>query len=456
MKGKIVVKIGGSNLKSVESIQKIASVIQQYDQAPIVVVSAFYGITNLLIQVLDHALSNSDQVSVVIEEIKAIKNKAIERYIKDLQLQKQAKTEIEKLTNDLRKYIYGINYIGEVPDFLYDKILSYGERLSACVLNDIFNALNIKSKLLLPNKLGLITNGELANASIDFKASEKALKLPSEQDTTYVIPGFYGISPEGKVNLLGRGGTDYAAASIARLINADSLDVWKDVDGFLSVDPTIIKEPVHINHLSYSEAAELAYLGAKILHPRTIEPLIEVSIPIRIFNIEKENKSLEPLTIIDHHTSSTQRTLKSISASDQFGILKISGAGLGVKPGILAKITSQLYENNLNINSIISSHIAINLLLSHEDLKKAFDLINNLHLPDIQELNYFHEFSVIALVGQGILKNTAVVSQIFEVLTKNNITILLSSLGASDVVCYLIVNKKEKEKCIQIIHRKFF
>lgn len=249
---------------------------------------------------------------------------------------------------------------------------------------DIFKALGIKSEVLLPNDLGLITNGEFANANIDFTASQKALILPTDQDTTYIIPGFYGISPEGKVNLLGRGGTDYAAASVARLIKAQSLDIWKDVDGFLSVDPTIIENPVSINHLSYSEAAELAYLGAKILHPRTIEPLITVNIPIRIFNIEKENKTLKPITIIDQNISSTQRGLKSITSSDQFGILKISGPGLGVKPGILAKITNCLYENNLNIN------------------------------------------------------------------------ILLSSLGASDVLCYMLVKNDQKDKCIKIIHQKFF
>jgi len=456
MEGKIVVKIGGSNLKSIDSIQKIASVIKQYDQSPVIVVSAFYGITNLLIQVLDHALTDSDQVSAVIDEIKAKKYQAIEFYIKNNESQIQAKIEIDKLTNELRKYIYGINYIGEIPDFLYDKILSYGERLSACALSAIFNALNIKSEVLLPNDLGLITNGELANASIDFKASELALKLPVNNDITYIIPGFYGISPEGKVNLLGRGGTDYAAASVARLIKAKSLDVWKDVDGFLSVDPNIIDNPVPITHLSYSEAAELAYLGAKILHPRTVEPLIDMNIPIRIFNIEKENRSLKPLTTIDQNISSTQRSLKSITSSDQFGILKISGPGLGVKPGILAKITNRLYENNLNINSIISSHIAINLLLGNEDLKKAFALIEELNLQDIQELECIQNFSVIALVGQGILKNSAVVAQIFQVLTENEINIILSSLGASDVVCYILINKEKKDKCIKLIHQKLF
>lgn len=455
MKGSVVVKIGGSNLKSIESIQSIIDVLKAYDSPPIVVVSAFFGVTNRLIKILNLALSDAEKVNQEIHEIKQLKEEAISYYIEDKQLRTQALGEIDKLTAELRKYIYGINYIGEIPDFLYDKILSYGERLSATTLNAIFNAIQLKCIQKLPNDIGLITNGELSNANIDFEASKKAVSDHITSNCIVIVPGFYGISPDGKVNLLGRGGTDYAAASIARLYESPSLDIWKDVNGFLSVDPKIIKQARALKHLSYEEAAELAYLGAKILHPRTVEPLIDVNIPIRLFNIEAKDIELKPLTVIDNqHTD--LNSLKSISGSDQFGVLRIHGPGLGVKPGILSKISEILYSSNINIHTVISSHIAINLLIEKDHLLNAKNLIHQLNLQDIQNIEELNNLSVIALVGKGILKSPKQLSKIFESLAKANIEIELSTLGASDVVCYLLVKNTLKIDCIRNIHHIFF
>ena len=137
----------------------------------------------------------------------------------------------------------------------------------------------------MPEDIGLATDGAFRNASVDFPSSEAAVADTLSEDRIYIVPGFYGISADGRINLLGRGGSDYSAAAIARCIEAEALDVWKDVNGYMSADPGLIPSARRIAALSYDEAAELSYFGAKILHPRTVEPLIEKNIPVRIFNI---------------------------------------------------------------------------------------------------------------------------------------------------------------------------
>ncbi len=453
---KRVVKFGGSNLKEIENIDRLMQVLKQYDTKPIMVVSAFYGITNQLIEVLNHAINNQERVVNVIEEIKTLKFNCLNHYIDNDNALVEAKVGVNKLIKELEKYLYGINYIGEIPEYLYDKILSYGERLSAFTLNLIFNYKGLKCKEISPETLGLITTGESVNSSVDFERSNQNAASLFQDNCFYIIPGFYGISPEKKVTLLGRGGTDYSAASIARLIGAESLDIWKDVDGMMSADPKIVDNPVSIKHLSYLEAAELAYFGAKILHPRTVEPLHDVNIPIRLFNIEALNGTLKPLTLINQSKSKTEDIIKSVTSSEDIVLLKLNGPSVGIKPGILAKITSKLNTEGININSVITSQIAINFLLAKKDLKKSENIIRSLNLVSVQEIIPISDISVIAVVGEGILEKPGIGAKIFEALSKNNINVKMSALGGSNVVCYLIVDQNDKQKAISAIHKNFF
>jgi bifunctional aspartokinase / homoserine dehydrogenase 1 len=177
----------------------------------------------------------------------------------------------------------------------------------------------------------LITDGEFGNASILLRESSRKVKGYFAENHNYVVPGFYGISSEGKTTLLGRGGTDYSAAALAYLLDAESLDIWKDVEGFQTGDPRIVKESHTIDHLSYNEAAELSYFGAKILHPRTVEPLQPKNIPVRIFNID--DPSDKPGTVIHTDTGEDLHGPKSITYSRNFSVLKLKGTGHRDKAG---------------------------------------------------------------------------------------------------------------------------
>ena len=456
MAQKIVIKIGGSNLTDINSLKKIIKIVNQYPKPVIMVVSAFFGITNTLIGILDNVLNNQDQAKPEIDKIRAYKYEILEYYITDKNSLKEAKAGIETLIDELEKYLHGIAHIGEIPNFLSDKILSYGERLSSYLINAILKNNGILSNEILPSQIGLRTNDRYGDASIDFASCPSNLEEIFNQEQVYVVPGFYGISSQGKVNLLGRGGTDYSAASIARLVNAQSLDVWKDVNGFMSADPKVVQNPIRIDHLSYSEAAELAYFGANILHPRTIEPLINTNIPIRLFDIRSLNGSIAPLTHINASNSKTSEVVKSITSSREFSVLKLKGPGLGYKPGILAMITTKLNDADINIKSVITSQIAINFLLAAKDLKKSAKIISTLAIDEVNEIIPLKEIAVIAIVGQGILEEPGIGYKIFKSLAEENINVFMSTLGASDVVCYLVIDKNSEKTAITKIHNTFF
>ncbi|MFW6101510.1 MAG: hypothetical protein ACOC90_08985, partial [Bacteroidota bacterium] len=220
-----------------------------YDQPLILVFSAFYGITDELTEVIERCREDQKDIHNFTEKIRQIKYEIFDNYIKNPKLNEEAKKDLEQRFDELQKKLMGIHYIGDIPEFLRDEILSYGERFSSLIFSSILRANGFASKELLPEDIPLYTDGEYRNATIETEFSRDHFKKYLD-GTLYVIPGFYGVSLENKVTLLGRGGSDYSAAAIANCIDAESLDVWKDVDGFLSADPGIVENTRNVGYLT--------------------------------------------------------------------------------------------------------------------------------------------------------------------------------------------------------------
>jgi aspartate kinase/aspartokinase/homoserine dehydrogenase 1 len=453
---KIVAKFGGSNLKKREDIQKLVRVIKAYNRPMVIVVSAFYGITNHLIQTIDEVKKDEKQIKALMLFLLSMKEDVIHQNFTNKTDAAETLKLVETRIHELERYLTGIHYIGEAPEFVEDIVLSYGERLSSLILTRILKSNGIDAEEALPEQMPLVTDGEFRNATVNYSASEKGVKERLSGDKVYVVPGFYGVSEIGKVTLLGRGGSDYSAAALARSLDAESLDVWKDVDGFMSGDPKMIANPKLIQHLSYTEAAELSYFGAGILHPRTVEPLRKAEIPIRILNIETFDGVIKPGTIIHHKKIITAHVIKSVTHSNDFCILYLRGAGVGLKRGVLAKITQALDSAGINIKSVITSQIAINLLLSLNDLKKAYQTIQRLNLTTINEIIPIDKLTTVAAVGEGILEQPGIAGRLFMAMARQNINVRMIASGASPVATYFIVSAIDKEKAIEAIHAEFF
>lgn len=463
---KIVVKFGGSNLRRPEDIDRLVNVVQTYQRPLVLVVSAFFGITNALIACVKTAREGAGTLSALAESrdytltLRAMKREILEANITDPAERGRAELAVNARLDQLERFLTGIHYIGDVPDFVNDVILSYGERLSSLLLTAVLQSRGIQAREALPEDIGLTTDGIFGNAACDFDASIGPVSTALSGDGVVVVPGFYGVSRDGKTTLFGRGGSDYSAASIARCIGAESLDVWKDVDGFLSADPGAVASPHSITRLHYLEAAELSYFGAKILHPRTIEPLFDQAIPIRILNITRPDLGLHAFTVIDGERTVTHDVVKSVSSSDDVAILKLHGPGVGFKSGILAEVTAALDSNGINIKSVLTAQTAINVLLAREHLDAACDILAAHHMAGVVEVSRNDAVAIVAVVGDGVLDasnaGSAIASRALSAALAGGVRVTLAAAGASEVAAYMLVDRSDRLLALRLIHTEFF
>lgn len=451
---KIVVKFGGSNLKTELDIDRLIHIIKSYNQPLVVVVSAFYGVTNFLQELIWKVRYDQDPIRAGLDFIRNMKKETLLRNVHKADSRDRILIQLEKRVHELERYLLGIHYIGDVPRYTEDLILSYGERLSSLLLTELLKENGFKAVEKLPEDLLLRTTGSSGNAVVDYDNSCVSENI--SYDCITVIPGFYGISADNKVTLFGRGGSDYSAAAVARCIHADSLDIWKDVDGFMSGDPKLVSHAKNLEKLTYTEAAELAYFGAKILHPRTVEPLSHLGIPIRVFDVSSSVNLNEPRTYISNESCIHETVIKSVTFSDDFGILQLEGPGVGMKPGILAVVTGALDEAGINIKSVITAQTSINILLSLQDLEPSAKITRTI-LPDVvSDLKTMDHLSLIAVVGHGILETPGVAARIFGAVSRKNINVRIISVGASPVAAYFIVEKHVRDDAVRTIHEEFF
>jgi len=463
---KIVVKFGGSNLRHPGDVDRVVDTIRRYRQPLVVVVSAFYGVTNELVAAVAAAREGSGRPEApagsvgFTEKLRIHHDKLIAENFPLPADRARVSAAVAARLDQLERYLTGIHCIGDVPPFVNDAVLSYGERLSSLIVSEVLGSRGIAAREVLPEAMGLVTDGVFGNAACDFESSRLPVAQALAADSVAVVPGFYGVNAQGKATLFGRGGSDYSAAALARCVGASSLDVWKDVDGFLSADPSAVPRPRPIPHLHYLEAAELSYFGAKILHPRTVEPLFDQDIPIRILNITKPDRGLEPYTVVGGQRRVTDQVVKSVASTEDVGILKLHGPGVGFKGGILARVTGTLDARGINIKSVLTAQTAINLLLTRADLEPARQALQEHHLAGVVDVGIDDDVAIVAVVGDGVMETTnlgsATASRALAAVLAGGVRVSLSAAGASEVTAYLLVRREDRQKAVGLIHQEFF
>ncbi len=449
-----IIKFGGSNLQKTSDFSHLAEIAVSYDAPCVIVVSAFYKVTDNLKQAALEAADSGDYPVTFMERFSDHCYELVKANVKGDSYIKETYTELQSALDKLALLFKGIHSIGELPQTINDIILSYGERISALIMTAVLRSRNMDASLALPEDFGLITDGEYGAASIMLKESSKRIKGFFTGDRYYVVPGFYGVSGEGKTTLLGRGGTDYSAAALAYLLDAESLDVWKDVGGFKTGDPKIIKDAQTIGSLCYNEAAELSYFGAKILHPRTVEPVQLKDIPIRIFDIT--NPSGKAGSIITASSGEELHGPKSITFSRNFSVIKLKGPGIGIKPGVLAQVAGIMDTAGVNISSVFTSQTAICFLLQGTDLKKAKKAIKANAPSLISEVETISDIALVALVGEGITKKEGIAAKAFQAVAEENINVEIIAAGASTAAVYFVVKESDCDMAVKATHRYFF
>jgi len=449
-----VLKFGGSSLKNAKDFRNVAEIIKKEEDKPIVILSGVFCVTDIIQKYLNYEKIDEIAIQGIIHHLRRLHHRIASEAITDIAINKKVQITINDKLEKLEKMFRGIYYIDELTARTKDLILSYGERLSVPILAGILNDNNIKAQSLEADSLGILTNGDFGNAVAILNPIvdnlNKKLAPLIDRDIIPIITGFFGCDNNGRTTLFGRNGSDYSASVVAYAVNATEVDIWKDVDGFLSADPSIIKNANLLSDLSYSEAAELSYFGAKILHPRTVEPLIQKEIELKIKNTY--NPSGIGTTI--GNNGHKKKSIKSVAYSRDIACIKIHGPGVGYKPGVLSEIASCLSQNKINIKSVITSQTCITLLLEKKDLIRGFNMLTEKNVKTVKQIEKIEDIALVAVVGEGILNNNGVVAKVFNAISQKGINIELLSAGASEVAYYFIIKENLLEPTLKAIHNE--
>lgn len=454
----IACKIGGSSLRDTDSLKRVVEIIAQpHKTQKIIVLSAVKGVTDHLIKSIDEALKNDRKIEGLLEYLRILHRELIIDCIHSVSVRHRTMDEIEYLLSRLEKLLFGITFTGECTPRSRELVLSTGERLAVQVLAGCLMDQGVSAVALDADKIGIYATGEYGNGNADLAVTEQhlsdALDPYLNKHIIPVITGFFGRTHDNHTITFGRGGTDYSAAIVACAMNCTELQIWKDVDGFLTASPEIVPSAMPVKRLAYEEAAELSYFGAEILHPRTVEPLGKKNIPAVIKNtFEPDGHG----TVISAEKKQDKDVIKSVSFNSDIGILCIYGAAIGQQIGFLKNIVSVLSDNHINIMSVITAQTDVNVLLAKRDMARSRCLIESLQIPYIDSIELVDDIAVVAVVGVGLVETKGLAARVFTSVAKVGTNVEMIVSGASKVAQYFIIKKRDVRKTIQAIHSEFF
>lgn len=433
-----IIRLGGSNIGDVQSVYNLGGYLNREKGKKLIVVSAIPELLQFIRGNIENVLTRD------------LDERAIFLWLKEVyksKLNSKPSFEYQKLSEQLVNILKGIALIGDYSRALRDQVISYAEKLSSEILRNQWNEVQI----ILPEELELRTSSDFGSSTFITVGKEVLSNL---SDGIYVIPGSYGITENGKIARAGRTAADYTAAFLTAYLRAEKLELWGLDNDFQKADPNIVANPPKIERLTYAEASELAYFQHYSFHPRTVEPLETLHIPIYVVNTSTDKGLIE--TKINTETFVDDKIVKSVACTDDISLLKLDGPGVGLKPGILAKVTTCLNDAGINIKSVITSQISINLILERRTGEKALKLIEHLGFNSVQETTLVQDVSLIGIIGHGMQQNYGVSARIFNAVALNKINVVLSGSGASDLVSYLVVKSSDKEKSVREIYNAFF
>ncbi|XRP96559.1 aspartate kinase [Methanocaldococcus sp. 16A] len=463
-----VMKFGGTSVGSGDRIRHVAKIVvnKKREDDVVVVVSAMSEVTNALVDISQQALDVRDiaKIGDFIKFIKEKHYKAIEEAIKSEEIKEEVKKIVDSRIEELEKVLIGVAYLGELTPKSRDYILSFGERLSSPILSGAIRDLGEKSIALEGGEAGIITDNNFGSARVKRLEVKERLMPLLREGIIPVVTGFIGTTEEGYITTLGRGGSDYSAALIGYGLDANIIEIWTDVSGVYTTDPRLVPTAKRIPKLSYIEAMELAYFGAKVLHPRTIEPAMEKGIPILVKNtFEPENEG----TLITNDMEMSDSIVKAISTIKNVALINIFGAGMVGVSGTAARIFKALGEEDVNVILISqgSSETNISLVVSEEDVDKALNALRNefgdfgkksfLNNNLIRDVSVDRDVCVVSVVGAGMKGAKGIAGKIFTAVSESGANIKMIAQGSSEVNISFVIDEKDLLNCVRKLHEKF-
>jgi aspartate kinase len=456
-------KFGGSCLRDLESFHRISSILKEYSQNELVLVSsALYGVTNSLIDLAKntekHDVNLDKELDCISDKHTSLAEKVIKNNLKETALE-----EIDREISELGVALKDI-WDYELKLQKLDLVSSFGERLSTIILQRYLEAEGYRTVYVSSYDV-IFTTNEPQNAlplldETELRIKERILPLLSEGEIP-VVTGFFGRDTQGNVTLLGRGGSDFTATILAYCLKDENNEVkvilWKDVDGLLTANPKLEPSAHLIRDISYSEAKELAFFGAKLLHPLCVFPVERKDIPVEIRNFENFNP--DRYTRISKGIKTKESVVKAIAETKNVNMITVEGEAMVSRPGTAAKLFDLMGKNNVNVIMISqsSSENNITFIVSDEDKSKAIKALNwspffgkewvNIEMED--------DVSLLSIVGAGMKNTCGVAGRIFSALGNARVNIRAIAQGSSELNVSLVISREDLQKAVQAVHKEF-
>lgn len=467
-KGTLVMKFGGTSVGDSDAITKVLEIVQDTKRDwrnLIVVVSAMSGVTNLLLESAEYAVGgNSRHFQNAQEYLRTQHHSVIDELVANQSLRGEVKEEVEQLIQSFGSLCHAIRVLGEASPRVKDAVASLGERLSARVVSGVLLEGGVSAKHIEATQL-LITDDCFTAAYPDIESTAKQSReviIPLfDQGIIPVVTGFIGATPDGVTTTLGRGGSDYSAAILAAVLNAEEVWIWTDVDGVMSADPRIVSGAQTIPVLTYREVGELAYFGAKVLHPKTIRPIVEADIGLRVCNTF--NPTHPGTRIVNNgvaRKSDSDEVIKAVTAIKGQRLITIEGRGMLGVPGVAARAFGAVATTGTSVILIsqASSEQSICFAVPSESSNQIIESLeavfsNELAQQDIDRIWSTDETVIITVVGAGMQYTPGVAGRVFGALGDKNVNVIAIAQGSSEAAISLVVDETDTETAVRSIHQ---
>jgi aspartate kinase len=462
---RLVMKFGGTAINSADKVRHIASLIKSQKEKGnneiVGVISAARGMTDKISSIpVNIKTSDKQFIADFLNNTRYIHINIIDNAIKNEKLKNEARSVLNALIKELEDILTGILLLGEITPKSLDYLMSFGERLSTPIVSFALRDIGSLSEYLTGKEAGILTDSNYGEArplmdTTRLRVVHKIEPLLSS-NVIPLVTGFIGADQNGNTTTIGRGGSDYTATIIASSIDADEVWFLGDVDGLMTADPKIVSEAKVLREVSFAEAMEMALFGAKYMHPRALEPVMDTKIPVRIrnaFNVDHQG------TLISQNvTKSSQKTIKSISAIRHTALIDVSGGGMVGAPGTAAKIFDALAKNRVNIMMISQSpsESSISIVVRRDELDKAIMTLDlNLLGKVVKRVNINNDVAVIAAVGSGMRGIKGVAAKVFNAVAKRNVNVIMIAQGSSELNLAFVVNDSDCEQVVIALHNEF-
>ena len=460
----LVMKFGGTSVGSIEAYQQVIQIVADAKkdwQQIIVVISAMSGITNLLIESAKQAsMCNNHCYEQAAKTLQERHHQILNTLVSDTSLRENTQQEIEALITNFSNFCQAISVLGEATPRAMDAVVSLGERMNVRLLAAILQSAGIAAQYVESSQC-IITDHHFQSARPDLietkKRTQTVLHPLLHENIVPIVTGFIGATPEGVITTLGRGGSDYSAAIMGIALEADAVWVWTDVDGIMTADPRMVKDAQTLPELTYSEVAEMANFGAKVLHPKTIHPIIQADIDLRVCNTFNPHNPGTMITCDDDMNESGK--IKAVATIRDLKLITIKGYGMLGVPGVASRILAAVATTRASVPLITeaSSEQSICFAISIDLADAAIAAIQNemaaeIANKDISSVSATNEVVIVTLVGPGIRNTVGVAGKIFTTLANHQINVISISHGASDLSISLVVQIEDLEKAVNALH----